>query len=269
VSALPLLAANLSPFRAGRLDLDALAAHTAWMAEQGVDGFAPTGTTGEFLYLSVAEKRAIHATVLRAAPGRPVLPCVFDPDPAAMADLARAAVDGGAAGVFLPPPLYLPVGEDAILAWYAVVRRAVDAPVLAYHHPRVGNPLSPALYDRLRAAGIDGIKDSSGEAARVRQLAEAHPGTVWAGGDGLLGRAAELGPLAGHISRFANGWPALAADAVRAPSDAGRARIAAHLGALEAAGGLPALKGALGLGTRLPVVGGDPAGLSGVGFRYG
>jgi dihydrodipicolinate synthase/N-acetylneuraminate lyase len=266
MSAIQVLAANLTPFRDGRLDLGCLERHCRWMAEQGVSGFAPTGTTGEFLYLSTAEKRAVHQTVQMAAEGRPVLPCVFDPDAAAMADLARHAVDLGAVGVFLPPPLYMSVDDDAVLAWYDVVRQAVAGPVLAYHHPRVGNPITPALYDRLRAAGIDGMKDSSEDPARVRLLAEAHPGTVWVGGDSMLGRAPELGPIAGHITRFANGWPALAMAVVQAPDAAGLAQIALHIGELKAAGGLPGLKRSLGMGMRLPVVGGVEGALTGLSF---
>lgn len=266
MSALPVLAANLTPFQDGRLDLDMLARHCRWMAEQGVSGFAPTGTTGEFLYLSADEKRAVHRTVQAAAEGRPVLPCVFDPDPAAMADLARHAMDLGAVGVFLPPPLYMSVDDDAVLAWYAVVRQAVAGPVLAYHHPRVGNPITPGLYDRLRAAGIDGMKDSSEDAARVRLLADAHPGTVWVGGDNMLGRAGDLGPVAGHITRFANGWPALAMAVVAAPDAAGLARVALHIDELKAAGGLPGLKRGLGMGLRLPVVGGLAGLLTGLRF---
>lgn len=257
-----LLVANVTPFTSdGRVDLDALAEHTRWMAGAGVDGFAPAGTTGGFLYLSLDEKRAVHRTVLAAAAGCRVCPCVWDARPEAVVALARAAEAEGAWAVFLPPPLYHVVQPDVIRRWYAMVRAAVDIPVLAYHHPRTLNPLEDDLLaSLLDGLGLDGIKDSSGEPARIRRLAQRWPGRVWIGGDRFLGQAPALGPIAGHISGLANGWPA-EASALRA-GEGDRDWLMATIASLKNGGGTAvSIQAVLGLGHRLPLDGVSPAGL--------
>ena len=262
---LDLLVANITPFTPdGRVDLPALAEHTRWMAEAGVDGFAPAGTTGGFLYLSLDEKRAVHRTVLAAAGGCRVCPCVWDARPAAVVELAQAAEAEGAWAVFLPPPLYHAVSPDVIRRWYAMARAAVDIPVLAYHHPRTLNPLEDELVaSLLDELGLDGIKDSSGQPARIRRLAQRWPGKVWIGGDGFLGQAPELGPIAGHISGLANGWPAQAS-ALRA-GEGDREWLLSTIAALKTGGGTAlSIQAALGLGHRLPLDGVNRAALSGL-----
>ena len=209
-----MICANATPFDDhGAVDNVRLQEHTTSMAEAGIDGFAPAGTTGEFLYLTDEERLDVYRSVIAGAQGKPVLPCVWSPTPKSPVRLARAAVELGAAGVFLPPPIYQPLSEDAILRWYAAVRAAVDVPVLAYHHPRTHNPISPELYGRLiTQLGLNGMKDSSGDAPRDRLLAQKFPGLLFAGGDHLAGAPEdEIGPVRGHISRMANAAPALAA----------------------------------------------------------
>jgi len=263
-----LIVANLTPFTpGGALDEATLAAHARWLAASGATALAPAGTTGEFLYLSTAERRAAHRVVLANAGGARVIPCVWDALPGRAAELARAAAAEGAAAVFLPPPLYHVVSEDDVLRWYAAVRDAVDIPVWAYHHPRTHNPLTPGLLGRLfREVGLEAVKDSSGDPERIRALAEAWPGRVRLGGDKLLGRLSELGPVAGHVSGMANLYPAMAAAVARGGSDAAWLE---RLAVLKAGGGssVPAMKRALGFGLRPPVVDGAPgAGLPAPGF---
>ncbi|MFT5682256.1 MAG: 4-hydroxy-tetrahydrodipicolinate synthase [Myxococcota bacterium] len=253
---LDLLVANVTPFTPdGRVDLPALTAHTAWMASCGVDGFAPTGTTGGFLYLSADEKRAIHRTVIEAASACRVCPCVWDPSLAVAVELARQAESDGAWAVFLPPPIYHVVRPEVTLRWYDRVRAAVSLPVLAYHHPSTLNPLTEGLIARLLSeVGLDGLKDSSGQPERIRSLSMRWPGKVWIGGDGFLGQAPTLGPIAGHISGLANGWPA---EAIALRDGGGDADwLATTRAALKAGGGTAvSIQAALSLGHRLPLDG--------------
>ncbi len=257
-----LIVANLSPFDArGEVDTGLLEAHARWLLASGADALAPAGTTGEFLYLSTAERRAVHAAVLRA--GGRVIPCVWDASPTRAAELARAAGDEGAAAVFLPPPIYQRVTDDDILRWYAGVVEAARIPVWAYHHPGTNNPLLPPLIGRLfRDVGVAAMKDSSGDPQRLRDLARAWPGRIWAGGDQLLGplAAGALGPLAGQVSGMANLYPALAAAVLDGADDRD---WLARRAALRAGGSsVPTMKATLGFGLRPPVgTGRRPPGL--------
>lgn len=259
--------ATLTPFVAGSavppaepvaVDLDAVRRHARYLLDRGVSGLAPTGTTGEFLYLRPQERAEIHRVTLEAADGAPVMPCVFDPDPLVMIDLARRAQDRGAFGVFTPPPIYQPVHADDIVAWYQRLVNAVGIPVYAYHHPRTHNPIDFPLLERLLDVGVFGMKDSSGDARRVRLLSQVFPNRIIAGGDALLGQGRLLGPIQGQLSGLANLRPRLC----RALVDGGgtlaeRQAQAAERDtvrqAVSAAGKLSAMKHALGMGCRAPM----------------
>lgn len=252
--------ANVTAFTPdGAVDTARIADHVRWMEAEGVQGFCPAGTTGGFLYLTHAERRSLHAAVIAAADQAATCPCVWDPVPARMAELARAAEAEGATAVFAPPPVYHKVGEEAVLRWYAGLRAAVDLPVYAYHHPDTHNPLSEALIARLLdTEGLDAVKDSSVDDDRVRRLAARWPGRVWVGGDGYLGRAPDLGPIAGHISGLANGWPAEARGYVDRP-DSDRTWLATTRAGIKKAGGTAAsIRERLGLGHRAPLDRIDP-----------
>lgn len=256
--------ATLTPFASGSsghapVDLERVRRHVRWLRARGVDAFAPTGTTGEFLYLRPHERAEVHRATIEAAEGAPVMPCVFDPDPGIMVDLARRAQDRGAWGVFSPPPVYQPVHKDDVVAWYARLVQAVTIPVYAYHHPRTHNPIDYPLLERLVEVGVAGMKDSSGDANRVRLLAQVFPQRIIAGGDELLGLGPLLGPIGGHMSGLANLRPALCRALVDRQGKPAELQARAEerdavRKAVSEAGGLAAMKAALGMGRRPPLV---------------
>src|SRR5207244_568958 len=71
--------ATLTPFDGkDRLDDGVLSAHTQWLVEEGAEGLCPAGTTGEFLYLTEAEKKRVVEVTVRAVGGRvPVIAGVW------------------------------------------------------------------------------------------------------------------------------------------------------------------------------------------------
>lgn len=246
--------ATVTPFDGrGRPDLGRLRAHVLWLAAAGVEGFVPTGSTGELLYLGDREREAVHRTVLDAARGLPVYPCIWDPSPANMAFLFDAARDNGASGVLVPPPLYYPV-EDALLReWFRAVAEAAEQPVLAYHNPAFfPTPLSESLYLELRREGVlAGMKDSSRDRWRLARLAGADPGAVFAGGEAVLPEVPSLPQLAGFISALGNAWPSLCLRVFRGETQL-RDALAERTVRVQQAGGFRALKALLGMGCRAP-----------------
>ena len=253
------LVALLTPFDArGRVDLARLRAHTLWLAAQGIDGFVPTGTTGEFLYLSDREREAIHRTVLDAARGRTVYPCTWDPSPATTIYLTEAARDQGATGVLLPPPVYYEVDDRTVRAWYGSVT-GKGLPVLAYHNPRyLRTPIRPGVYAELRKAGvIAGIKDSSEDPYRLRRVSRDDPGAVFAGGDRLLASAPKIPGLGGFVSGIANAWPSFCLRLFRSGEQQLEDALVDRVNGVRRAGGLRALKSLLRMGCRAPL--GEPA----------
>lgn len=248
--------ALLTPFDArGRVDLPKLRAHTLWLAAQGIDGFVPTSTTGEFLYLSDREREAVHRTVLDAARGRPVYPCTWDPSPSTTAYLTEAARDQGATGVLLPPPVYYPLDERSVRAWYESLANK-GLPVLAYHNPRyLRTPITPGVYAELRRAGlVAGMQDGSEDPYRLRRMAAEDPGVIYASGDRMLAEAPKLPALGGFVSALANAWPSFCLRLFRSGEHQLELALGERVNRVRRAGGLRALKSLLRMGCRAPLV---------------
>jgi len=238
--------ATLTPFDAvDRLDEGVLRAHVEWLVEHGVQGLCPAGTTGEFLYLSLDEKRRIVAETVKAAAGRaPVIAGVWGLRESEILTLAKAAEDAGAQGVFLPPPIYYPANDTAVFSYYSAVHAATTVPVFAYNIPQyAANEVSLACLERLFDAGIiAGAKDSTGKAERVGALVERFGarGVIFAASDGFASEGRRLG-ADGFISAIANIAPAMFAR-LWAGDDSLQPRVDALRTALKQVGSIPALK---------------------------
>lgn len=238
--------ATLTPFDASdNVDSGVLRAHVEWLVENGVQGLCPAGTTGEFLYLSLKEKREIIRETIRAAAGKvPVIAGIWGLRETETLTLARAAEDAGAQGVFLPPPIYYPANDAAVFAHYAAVHATTSLPLFAYNIPQyAANEVSLDCLERLFAEGIlAGAKDSTGKAERVGALVQRFRsrGVIFAASDGFASEGRRLG-ADGFISAVANVAPALFAS-LWAGDDALQSRVDALRAALKQVGSIPALK---------------------------
>ncbi|MEU9347755.1 dihydrodipicolinate synthase family protein [Streptomyces sp. NPDC048278] len=139
------------------------------LAAAGARGLMLFGSNGEGPLLPTAELAEFAVGVAgrwrELTEGGPVLMNVTAPGTAEA--LARAAAVRPAApdALVLSPPIYFHHRHDEIVAHYAAFA-GLGVPVVAYHAPRYGNPLTPALLDELTALPhLVGIKDSSGDPA--------------------------------------------------------------------------------------------------------
>lgn len=257
-----MIAATLTPFgRDGGVNLDELGRHVEFLVRGGIPALAPAGTTGEFLYLSEEEKAAVVRTTVRAAAGRAkVIAGIWALDAAGVSRLARAAEESGADAVFLTTPIYYPATEDAVVAWYRAARQATALPLFAYSIPQYAvNGVSLGALRRLVDEGaVQGIKDSTGKAERVRELLDLSSGriAVYGASDSFALQARRMG-VDGFISALANIYPQTFTriwngdEAAQAAIDRVRAAVKGYGGI----GGLKALLRARGFDfgpTRLP-----------------
>ncbi len=259
--------ATLTPFDTrGRVDLGRLRAHVLWLTAQGVDGFVPTGMSGELLYLGEREREAVHRTVLDAALGCLVYPCVWDPSPTTTAYLADAAREQGATGIILPPPLFYSLPGTLVADWYRDQAQRAQLPVLALRDPARGpSSLDDHLYSELLRDGVlAGLQDDTGDIFKVQRLARRDPSTVYTGDDGILPEARHLPELAGVISTAANTWPDLCLRIYRKGESQLEEAYRNRLAQVRAAGGLRALKAILAMGCRPPLTCPSPTELGGL-----
>lgn len=238
--------ATLTPFdQRDQLDEGVVREHAMWLIEQGVEGLCPAGTTGEFLYLSQEEKRRIITATVAAAEGRvPVLAGVWALRPSERTELTRSALDSGASGVFLPPPIYYPADDDVIERYYEEVSLASDLPVYAYHIPQyAANAISVECLERLISRGIiAGVKDSTGSTQRMEELITRFSGraTLFAASDSFATQGRALGAQ-GFISAIGNLMPSVFVRLWH--GDSTLQPLVDHIrAALKQAGSIPGLK---------------------------
>jgi len=158
----------------GEVDLAALARFVDYLiADCGVHGVVPLGSTGEFYALRAGEREAVVGAVVEAAGRRvPVLVGTNAGSTEEVATFSRQAELLGADGVLLAAPYYsLPTHEE-LYEHFRAVDAAVDIPIMLYNYPgRTGVDMTPDLVERL--AGLDTvqyIKESSGDVTRVSEI---------------------------------------------------------------------------------------------------
>jgi 4-hydroxy-tetrahydrodipicolinate synthase len=189
--------ASLTPLQAdGAPDHGLFVEHCRYLLEEGCDGIALLGTTGEANSFSSGERKAVLEAAVRAG----VAPAKLMPGTGVAAltetvELTKHAVSLGVTTVVMLPPFYYKdVTEDGLLAAYAeVVERVADPrlKVVLYHIPQVSAvPITFPLIERLRRRfpGVfTGIKDSAGAFENMAALVERFPDfSVLAGADPLM-----------------------------------------------------------------------------------
>jgi len=171
-------------------------AHCRRLLDEGCDGIALLGTTGEANSFSTGERQALLEAAVTAgiAPGR-LLPGTGVAALTETVGLTRHALSLGVTTVVMLPPFYYKgITDDGLFAAYAeVVERIGDARlrVVLYHIPQFSAvPITFPVIERLRArypGTFAGIKDSAGDLAHMEALVERFPGfAVLAGADPLM-----------------------------------------------------------------------------------
>lgn len=182
--------ADLSP------NLPAFTSHCRWLLDEGCDGIALLGTTGEANSFSGAERKAILEAALASgiSPDR-LMPGTGLANIPETIDLTRHALSAGVTRVVMLPPFYYKgVSDDGLFEAYAKVIEGVDdarLKVILYHIPQMsGISISHDLIERLLMAFPDtvvGIKDSAGKLENMEAMIARFPGfSVLAGADPLL-----------------------------------------------------------------------------------
>ena len=218
-------AAALTPqTAAGDPDIGLMASHCRWLLDNGCDGLAILGTTGEANSFSVDERIAILDGLAEAGiPGDTLMPgtgaCAL-PDAVAV---TRAALRNGSEGVLMLPPFYYKnPSDDGLFAAYSEIIQVVgdsDLKICLYHFPQMsGVPIPYSLIERLLKeypGTVVGMKDSSGDGDNMIGAAKNFPGfAVFAGSDELLLPLIEAGG-AGCITACANVGAKLAGEVYR------------------------------------------------------
>lgn len=158
---------------AGQIRGEVLARLCDDLVKAGVHGLTPLGSTGEFAYLSRAQKRRVVEVVIEAAAGRvPVVAGVASTTTADAVELAREWERLGADGILAVLEAYFPVADEGVYAYFRAIGEAVGLPVVLYTNPSFQrSDLSLPVIERLsRVPNIRYIKDASVNTGRLLSI---------------------------------------------------------------------------------------------------
>jgi 4-hydroxy-tetrahydrodipicolinate synthase len=144
------------------------------LLEGGVTGVFVLGSSGETAYLTDAQRDVVVEVAVKTVAGQvPVLAGLIDMTTSRMIEHAGRALSLGADAIVATAPFYAQVTEPPeVDRHFRSLKAACGAPLLAYDIPvAVHSKLSKAQL--LALAGdriIDGLKDSSGDLAGMREV---------------------------------------------------------------------------------------------------
>ena len=164
----------VSPIReSGEVDAPVLARLCDDLIKAGVHGLTPLGSTGEFAYLSWAQRKRVVEVAIEAAAGRvPVVAGVASTTIADATSQAREYERMGCDGILAILEAYFPVADEGVYAYFKAIAEAVSLPVVLYTNPNFQrSDLSLPVIERLsRVPNIRYIKDASFNTGRLLSI---------------------------------------------------------------------------------------------------
>lgn len=181
--------AIVTPFRNGAVDWDALGKLVDWHAEQGTDGLAPCGTTGESPTLTHDENERVVAFVCERAAGRvKVMAGTGSNSTAEAVRMTKAAKKAGATGTLQVGPYYNKPTQDGYYRHFSAVAEATDLPICLYNIPgRTGSNILPETMAKLaeKCPTVVAVKEATGSLDQASQVAAVSDLTILSGDDSL------------------------------------------------------------------------------------
>ncbi|MGQ9545290.1 MAG: 4-hydroxy-tetrahydrodipicolinate synthase [Candidatus Bathycorpusculaceae bacterium] len=172
-----ILPALVTPFTddGNAVDKERLRALVNRCIELGVHGVVPCGTTGEFVNLTVEEKRLVIKTVVDEVNGRvPVVAGTGASGTDQALEMTKYAKDVGCDAALIVTPFYLKPADRGIYEHYDTIASKVDMPIILYNIPQcTGVELTWQMVEDLaQIPNIVGLKDSSGQLRYILAVLE-------------------------------------------------------------------------------------------------
>src|SRR5688500_8402951 len=164
----------VTPFRNGRVDLEAYARLIEHQIVNGTHGIVVNGTTSEPTSLTVAERNALVETAVEVSRKRiPVVAQTGGQSHAEAIELTEFAARAGADALMILTPFFIRAPQRGVVAYFDDLCARTDRPVLMYHIP--GRSAFKVELDTLRriaeaCANFVGIKHAVDDHNFVTQM---------------------------------------------------------------------------------------------------
>lgn len=162
--------ALVTPFKNGKLDIVTLKQLVEWHIEQGSNGLAPVGTTGESPTLSHEEHEIVVEEVVKTVAGRiPVIAGAGSNNTAEAVGLVQHAARVGADAALVVTPYYNKPTQAGLIAHFTALHDSADLPIIIYNiPPRSVVDMTPETMGELaKLPRIVGVKDATADVSRV------------------------------------------------------------------------------------------------------
>ncbi|MEM3676323.1 MAG: dihydrodipicolinate synthase family protein, partial [Thermoplasmataceae archaeon] len=193
----------ITPFRDGKIDLEAVESLALYADIAGFDGLFYGGSTGAFASLTMEQ----HKEILKAGIGtgsdlllfagvtRSSLPETLE--------MVRFSEKIGYENIVSITPFYHKYSRKSIAAFYEELLKNTGLNLYLYNNPPLsGNELAPetAQYLKDRYPNVAGVKDSGADMAKFKEFLKIHGLEVYQGKDNLLLQSLKLGAAGGVCS---------------------------------------------------------------------
>ncbi|MDH4207500.1 MAG: 4-hydroxy-tetrahydrodipicolinate synthase [Anaerolineae bacterium] len=173
--------ALITPFTKDDLVDEAALRQLLRFVQPYVDGVVPCGTTGEFVNMSLAERRQVLEICVDEVGGQmPVIAGTGAASTREAIELARHAEEAGAAACLVVTPYYLHPSDKGLYQHFYEVAKAVQLPLILYNIPQTVDAYLPrqVLEDLSEIPNIVGLKDSSGNLPYMMEVLEMTQGRL-------------------------------------------------------------------------------------------
>jgi 4-hydroxy-tetrahydrodipicolinate synthase len=143
--------------------------------ELGVSGVVPCGTTGEFVNMTIEERKHVIDIVVSEVNHRVAVVAGTGASGTDQAlEMTKYAKDAGADAALIVTPYYLKPTDRGIYEHYDTIASKVDMPIILYNIPQcTGLPLPWQMVEDLaQIPNIVGVKDSSGQLSFILAVLE-------------------------------------------------------------------------------------------------
>jgi len=143
--------------------------------ELGVHGVVPCGTTGEFVNLTMEEKKRVIDIVIDEVNGKfPVVAGTGASGTDQALEMTKYAKDAGADAALIVTPFYLKPTDRGIYEHYFIIASEVDLPIILYNIPQCTDVQLTwqMVEDLAQIPNIVGLKDSSGQLKYILAVLE-------------------------------------------------------------------------------------------------
>jgi len=143
--------------------------------ELGVRGVVPCGTTGEFVNLTMEEKKKVIDIVVDQVNGKVKVVAGTGASGTEQAlEMTKYAKDAGVDAALIVTPFYLKPTDRGIYEHFDTIASQVDLPIILYNIPQCTGLSLPwqMVEDLAQIPNIVGVKDSSGQLSFILAVLE-------------------------------------------------------------------------------------------------